>query len=118
MPKVKFNIPKIDLDIPKYDFSECDVDIPEHPETTHVFPLLQHKPIHLNYEDSMFAEMADDIKSSYDQQLQTISIALNEQLAIAKVETAAAKKEAIISKIIAIVSLVVSVAIGIAQIFL
>lgn len=88
--------------------------IPKAPEL--LFTKTKSKP--LNYQDTMYAKMADDIKASYEKQLNEISVALNEQLAMAKEETASAKKEAFISKVIAIVSIIISVAMGIVQIFL
>ena len=70
------------------------------------------------YEDSLFQEMAEDIKCSYNKQLAEIVDSLNEQLLIAHKEAESAKREAFISRILAIVAIVVSVVIGIVQIFL
>ena len=115
---MKFDVhpPKINIEIPKYGVTMTKFDVPkiEPPELL----FMKTKSRLPGYEDSVLAKMADDIKSSYEKQLNEISATLNEQLDMAKAETVAAKKEALISKIIAIVSLIVSVAIGVVQIFL
>lgn len=105
---------KLNINIPKYHLTMDEIK----PSKTPALSFLKTQPARLNYEDTMFAEMADDIKSSYEKQLNEISFALNEQLSMARAEAEAAKKEAFVSKVIAIASLIVSVIIGIVPIFL
>lgn len=58
------------------------------------------------YEDTFFAQMADDIKKPLEQQIS----ALEELVEISRNEATSAKRESRDSKIIAVVSIIISVA--------
>ena len=114
--KLDIRIPKFNFDIPKYNVKMPKFEIPkiEPPE----LQFLQTRPKVPSYEDTMFFKMAEDMKASYEKQLNEITAALNEQLSLAKAEASSAKKEALLSKLIAVASLLFSIAMGVLQIFL
>lgn len=86
---------------------------------TETYPeIFDHTVGPLDYEDTFFKTMAEDIKNGYSKELETTNRYLREQLELASHQARDAQKEARISKIIAIISMVIAIAGVIIPIFL